>query len=111
MQPGQSLYGKLLFKNGKMSDKNRYYLIVKATDTKIGILDVSSVKGKERKLDFKSNYNIKNYKPPFWIPTFVKLDSYRELEIKDIPKDCILIELFLNEREMNYILQNYPKFN
>ena len=41
------------------------------------------IKGKERKLLFPSNEPLKKYKPPFMVPSFVKLDSLVRVQLSD----------------------------
>lgn len=47
------------------------------------MLNVSSIKVKERKLAFPMNERLKTYNPPFVMPSFVKLDSLTRVESAD----------------------------
>ncbi|MBP5592097.1 hypothetical protein J6Y50_09645 [bacterium] len=72
---GQGILGRIRFADGNMPEYDRTYLITAATDDYLEVLNVSSIKGKERKLFFPSNERLKIYHPPFAKPSFVKLDS------------------------------------
>ena len=72
---GQGLLGKIKFKDGTFPQYDRPYLVVYVDNSKIGLLNVSSVAGKEHKLAFRSNHLIQKYNPPFIKSSFVKLDS------------------------------------
>ncbi|MBQ7256244.1 MAG: hypothetical protein IJS60_00945 [Abditibacteriota bacterium] len=84
MEVGQAIFTKLRFKDGTFPEYNRFYLIVKVTGSKIGVLNASSLRGKESRLYFESNYLIEQYYPPFPKETFIKLDSYMEFDISEI---------------------------
>lgn len=58
-----------------MPKYDRPYLIVSASTERINVLNVSSIRGKERKLAFPTNERLRIFKPPFLKPSFVKLDS------------------------------------
>ncbi len=77
---GQGVLGKVRFKDGPMPQYDRTYLVVGATSDYIEVLNVSSVKGKERKLAFPYNEKLRLYDPPFLKPSFVKLDSLTKVE-------------------------------
>lgn len=77
---GQGVLGKIRFKDGEMPQYDRTYLIVNVADEYIEVLNVSSVRGKERKLAFSSNEQLRCYNPPFLKPSFVKLDSLTRIE-------------------------------
>lgn len=84
---GQGILGKIKFVDGTMPRYARTYLIVDVRESYIEVLNVSSIKGKERKLAFSTNKRIKMYNPPFLKPSFVKLDSLvrvNESELEDI---------------------------
>ena len=74
---GQALWGQVSFSNGQAPAYNRPYLIVTVLTDKIGIVDISTVQGKEKKLLYKTNYHISQYNPPLFKDSFAKLDSYR----------------------------------
>ena len=47
------------------------------------MLNVSSIRGKERKLAFPTNERLRLYNLPFVMPSFVKLDSLTRVESSD----------------------------
>lgn len=47
------------------------------------MLNVSSIRGKERKLAFSTNERLRSFKPPFLKPSFVKLDSLTQVKRAD----------------------------
>ena len=73
---GQGILGKFPFKDGDFPAYRRTYIVVFVSDESIGLLNVSSVAGKEHKLLYPTNKHIEKYNPPFWKDCFVKLDSY-----------------------------------
>lgn len=58
-------------------------LVVTARRDYIEVLNVSSIRGKERKLAFPTNERLRIYNPPFVMPSFVKLDSLTRVESSD----------------------------
>lgn len=72
---GQGILGRITFVDGQMPTKDRTYLVVSVGSNFIKVLNVSSIKGKERKLAFPTNERLLTYDPPFKLPSFVKLDS------------------------------------
>ena len=80
---GQGVLGKIRFVDGEMPQYDRTYLIVNVENDYIELLNVSSIKGKERKLAFPTNERLRVYNPPFVKPSFVKLDSLTRVEKAD----------------------------
>lgn len=80
---GQGILGKIRFVDGKFPAYDRTYLIVTAKADYIEVLNVSSIRGKERKLAFPTNERLRSYNPPFLMPSFVKLDSLTRVESSD----------------------------
>lgn len=80
---GQGILGKIRFKDGVFPAYDRTYLVVTAEADYIEVLNVSSVKGKERKLAFPTNERLRLFNPPFVMPSFVKLDSLTRVEKAD----------------------------
>lgn len=72
---GQGVLGKIPFVDGKIPMYDRTYLVVSVSPKYIEVLNVFSVSGKERKLFFPTNEQLRSFKPPFMKPSFVKLDS------------------------------------
>lgn len=110
----QGFLGKIPFLDGKEPEYPRTYLIVRADEYGITVLNVSSIKGKEHKLLYPTNYPLKNYNPPFRKPSFVKLDS-----AVYVPADKF--ELYqiktlhsgdpLNELDFSEIKRRFPRWN
>lgn len=80
---GQGVLGKIQFVDGEIPAYDRTYLVVTAEPDYIEVLNVSSIRGKERKLAFDTNERLKIYNPPFNLPSFVKLDSLTRVEKAD----------------------------
>lgn len=72
---GHGVLGRIRFVDGTIPSYDRTYLVVSVSNDYIELLNVSSIKGKERKLAFPTNERLRNYNPPFILPSFVKLDS------------------------------------
>lgn len=80
---GQGVLGKIRFVDGELPAYDRTYLVVTAESDYIEVLNVSSIRGKERKLAFPTNERLRTYNPPFVMPSFVKLDSLTRVESAD----------------------------
>ncbi len=80
---GQGILGKIRFVDGKLPAYNRTYLVIASNEDYIDVLNVSSMKGKERKLAFPTNERLRAYNPPFIMPSFVKLDSLTRVKSND----------------------------
>ena len=80
---GQGVWGKIRFADGEFPAYDRPYLVVTVEKNFIEVLNVSSIKGKERKLAFSTNERLRSYNPPFVKPSFVKLDSLTRVESSD----------------------------
>lgn len=80
---GQGILGKIRFVDGELPAYDRTYLIVTVKQDYIEVLNISSIKGKERKLAFPTNERLRNYNPPFVLPSFAKLDSLTKVESDD----------------------------
>ncbi|MBQ2923380.1 MAG: hypothetical protein IJE60_09935 [Tyzzerella sp.] len=72
---GHGILGRITFRDGEVPSYDRTYLVTHATDDFIEVLNVSSIRGKERKLAFPTNERLRSFNPPFLMPSFVKLDS------------------------------------
>ena len=82
---GQGVLGKIQFKDGSMPLYDRTYLIVTVAADYIEVLNVSSVRGKERKLAFPTNKKLDSYCPPFLKPSFLKQGGLPHHEFRKIP--------------------------
>ncbi len=80
---GQGVLGRIRFVDGEVPAYDRTYLVVTAEPDYIEVLNVSSIRGKERKLAFPTNERLRTYNPPFVMPSFVKLDSLTRVESAD----------------------------
>lgn len=87
---GQGVLGKIRFVDGEFPAYDRTYLIVTVEKDYIEVLNVSSIRGKERKLAFSTNERLRTYNPPFVMPSFVKLDSLTRVESADWGKLQVL---------------------
>lgn len=80
---GQGVLGRIQFKDGQMPEYDRTYLVISTGIDYIEILNVSTIRGKERKLFFPFNERLRIYRPPFLHPSFVKLDSLIRVPLED----------------------------
>ena len=80
---GQGVLGKIRFVDGEFPAYDRTYLVVTVESDYIEVLNVSSIRGKERKLAFPTNERLRSYNPPFVMPSFVKLDSLTKVKSSD----------------------------
>ena len=80
---GQGILGKIRFVDGELPEYNRTYLIINVTSEYIEVLNVSSIRGKERKLAFSTNERLRSFKPQFLKPSIVKLDSLTQVKRAD----------------------------
>lgn len=102
---GQGLLGRVAFRDGGIPEYDRPYLIVYVSDTEIGLLNVSSVAGKESKLLYPTNRNIVKYNPPFRKSSFVKLDSLTYITYVEASAMRVLSGgLALDQHELNSIV-------
>lgn len=83
MKKGDILYCKIPFKNGSITPYPRFYVVVEVTDTIFKCLNMSSIRGKERKLLYPSNKEIFNCIPPMRKRTMIKLDEEYEIELNE----------------------------
>lgn len=110
-EPGQALYGSVMFKNGAAPQYRRYYLVVEVDSDFVGIVDVSSTAGKEQKLLYNSNYELEQHYPPFPKPSFVKTDSFRRIPISKAEKLALQAGgKRIREEDLNEILSMIKKY-
>ena len=79
---GQGVLGKIRFADGQFPAYDRTYLVITVNEDYIEVLNVSSIRGKERKLAFPTNERLLSFSPPFKLPSFVKLESLTRVEKK-----------------------------
>ncbi|WP_197076606.1 hypothetical protein [Domibacillus indicus] len=79
---GQGLMMCLDFADGAECTYPRTFLVLDTDvqSNQISLLNISSVKKKEHKLLYSSNLNVVKFKPPFYLKSFVKLDSLYVIE-------------------------------
>ena len=94
---GQGLLGRIRFRDGAMPEYDRPYLVVSVSDTYIEILNVSSIRGKEKKLLYPTNFALVHYNPPFLKPSFVKLDSLTRIN----KSECSRLRLLCGGARLN----------
>ena len=88
-----------------MPKYKRPYLIVKVCVGYIEVLNISSTKGKEHKLLFPNNKEIKLYNPPLDKPSFVKLDSLTKVTENELKSMQVLSSgVCLNVKELRQII-------
>ena len=81
----QGIYSEIhsLAERQTAEEEVSYAKMHKDDSENIEVLNVSSIKGKERKLAFPTNERLRSYNPPFVMPSFVKLDSLTRVESAD----------------------------
>lgn len=106
-QVGQALFGKLQFTDGAFPQYPRPYLIVEISGDRIGVLNVSSVYGKEHKVLFSTNHVLLKHFPPFPKSSFVKLDSLQYISVKDADSMRLMENgAVLDPAELDGVLKN-----
>ena len=91
--PGQVIVGRLPFVDGSLSNYRRPYLIVSVDDAakEIKVLVISTVLGKEHKLNYPANIPLQNAIPPLSRPSFVKVDSCLTVSFEDALRNTKLL--------------------
>lgn len=111
MKIGQGLLLEVDYADGGVHNKPRTFLIIEVNDKNIHILNVSSLKGKETKLGYKSNKKIDKYKPPFLKSSFVKLDALYIIEKSEHLNHFLLAQgRSMNPMQLNNIKQNFINY-
>ena len=102
---GQGVFGRIRFTDGIYPEYDRAYLVVDVTVDKVGLINVSSVEGKEHKLLFPYNKEIKKHNPPFPRRSFAKLDSLLYISVSEM-KDLRVLSggIPLDSEELNSII-------
>ncbi|AYO30787.1 hypothetical protein D2962_09355 [Biomaibacter acetigenes] len=72
---------KIPYADGEPPDKQRTFLVINIDKEVVELLNVSSIRDKEIKASWPSNEILKEYRPPFKRPSFVKLDSLYRIEL------------------------------
>lgn len=112
LEVGQAILGRICYPDGSTPEYSRPYLIVFVSESKVGVLIVSSTKGKERKLIYKTNKRLKKYKPPFLKDSFVKLESLTYIKTSDALSMKLLYNgEKLDRDELKEILDEVPCYS
>lgn len=80
---GQGVLGRIRFQDGIFPEYLRTFLVVFVSTEQIGLINVSSVAGKEHKLLYPANKYLIKYNPPFKKESFVKLDSLTYISVSE----------------------------
>jgi hypothetical protein len=108
---GQCLLGKIKFKDGTLPRYKRPYLIVEIIENEIGVLNVSSIEGKEEKLSYQTNREIFDNASIFLKNSFVKLDSLVHIPISEAEAMIVLGKgKSIDKSELNEIIESMQKF-
>ena len=92
-----------------ISDKRRYMVITNHNE-KLEMINISSLKGKERKLMFPGNIKLYNRKP-FLAPSFAKVDTIYKMEYFPELEEFISFRgQKLNEQDFNNILLERERY-
>lgn len=97
--------------NGVLSGK-RTFLVIDEEEHYILLLNVSSIRGKERKLLWPSNEEIQKYNPPFRVASMLKLNALYKVEKCAEISSCILCQnQSLDTNEFNRLRQKYYDYS
>lgn len=108
---GKGILLKLPYADGGVPNKLRTFIIIGSNGDTIEMLNVSTAKGKEKKMSFPSNELLKVYKPPFCRPSFVKLDGLYKIQYFQDLEYCILFNGHtLFKDELNRITDLFKKY-
>jgi hypothetical protein len=110
IRAGQGLFLQIPFADGTDCKYHRPFLVIDVDQlqNRIKLLNVSSVRGKAHKVGFSSNKLLINYKPPFIMPSFVKLDSLYIIEyFPDIQRSVLDGGQTLDSVELQDIIREH----
>lgn len=110
---GQGLYLKMPFADGAPCSVKRTFLVIHADSAtnKVTVLNVSSIKGKVHKTSFPSNKVINKFKPPFMMPSFVKLDAIYEINYFARLENAVLANRqVIDVDELNDIMTGFASY-
>ena len=101
LSQGQCIVGCVPFKDGTASLYRRPYLVVyvDAGRQELHILNISSVAGKEHKLKFPTNIQLKHSMPPLTQASFVKIDSCQKISFQAAEKFKLMANGTLMHRD------------
>ncbi len=108
---GHVLVLKLPFANGAPCFSKRPFLVIDKKDQTLDLLNISSTKGKERKLLFPSNLRIKKFYPPLDNPSFIKMDELYTIDnFDELHKSLYKNRPPIITEEVNRIISEYSKY-
>jgi hypothetical protein len=106
--PGHVLALQLPFANGAPCNAKRPFLVIDKNNGTLDLLNISSTRGKEKKLLYPSNEKIKNYFPPLDQPSFLKLDELYTIEyFNDLHKSIYKRRKPIIPSEFNRLLHKF----
>ncbi|MEK4302383.1 hypothetical protein MKY30_23785 [Oceanobacillus sp. FSL W8-0428] len=105
---GHVLALKLPFANGAPCNSKRPFLVINKNNNTLDLLNISSTRGKEKKLLYKSNEKIRKFFPPLDQPSFVKLDElYTIDEFHELHKSIYKNRDPIDTNEYDRILEKF----
>lgn len=107
---GHGLLLKLDFADGAPCRCKRTFLVINVDQNtnRLELLNVSSIEGKEHKLLFETNERLNNHKPPFNLPSFVKMDALYEVDyFPELEKRILHNRQPYNTQELNRIVDKF----
>lgn len=108
---GNGLLLKMDYADGGKADKKRTFLVIGKHNDFFHLLNISSVKGKERRLGFRNNKNIVRYNPPFLKKSFVKLDAlYIIPNSPEIEKVVLCNRRKMHPVQLKEIINSYEEY-
>ncbi|MGG0718654.1 hypothetical protein ABE096_13815 [Robertmurraya massiliosenegalensis] len=109
--PGHVLALKLPFVNGAPCFSKRPFLVIEKQGNILNLLNVSSTKGKEKKLLYPSNEPIKEYDPPLDQPSFLKMDELYTIDyFENLHKSIYKRRAPINTLEFERLISEYMKY-
>lgn len=89
--PAQGIWLRTPFANGNLYDANRPFIVIdtEPQNNQFTALNVSSSRGKEKKLLYSSNKKLVTSCSPFPQPSFVKMDEIYVVEYDSRLDNCI----------------------
>lgn len=105
---GHVLALNLPFANGAPCKYKRPFLVIDKNSSTLDLLNIASVKGKERKLLFPSNELIKVFNPPLDQPSFIQKDElYTISRFYDLNKSIYKRRPPLHHKELERLIEAY----
>ncbi|WP_101844202.1 hypothetical protein [Halobacillus sp. Marseille-P3879] len=110
---GHALVLSLPFANGTPCNYKRPFLVIENyNNSSLDLLNVSSIRGKERKLLFPSNERINNFNPPLDAPSFIKMDELYTIDyFEDLHKSIYKRRSPIDSSELSRLVNEYTKYS